>query len=335
MSVPAQSLAKAPVAKAPPPGARCFARGRPAIAKASPAPAHHFCTSLNAREVARAESELRKRFDTSLATPSKLVIDFGCDAAYPTIDEVVFEDGSGHGGTLRIVRFQRAGSSFAVRTISSSHYYQPSLTVGSGTIPASRLDALVARARVQMVARPHLIELSRDDGSGGILGGSFSSNDFHLRLALKDAEGRMTDRAFTGYESSESQEERLPMELASEPIIATINALPTIPGTIGDDDRQFFSARFISTMQGTRGATAWWVRERYIALASTLGTVDTIPVLVHEAVESVDVAGKERRRELIFDTVRAITGWDPRQAEDGTERTPDEAVRELAIECAG
>jgi hypothetical protein len=279
--------------------------------------------------VARAEAQVRKRYDTSFAGPHKLVVDFGCDVAFPTVDEAVFEDGSGHGGTLRIVHMSRMGSTFAVRAYSLSHYYGPGLTLTAGTIPAPRLDALLARARVQMLARPHLIELQEDDGTGGSGGGSFSSNDFHLRLSLVDSAGRRTDRGFTGYESSDSQDERLPMEIASEPLITAIAALPMSKAEITEEDRRFFSERFLLTMQG---APEWWVKERYIAMGAQLGTISTIPALVRVAAEARG-ATAERQRLLVFDAVQGITGWDPRKSDAGTVLSSDEAARALAVEC--
>lgn len=329
---PSTSAKKPPPPPPRTPGTLCFARGRPPATPPPSAPSHQYCPPLSAREVAHADAEIRKRFDTSYVKPNKLVVDFGCDPAYGTIDRVVFEDGAGHGGTLRIVRFTRSDDAFTVRAIARSHYFQPSITVSEGTIPASRLEPLLSHARVQMQARPHLIALSNDDAFGMGMGGYFSSNDFHLRLSLSDTAGRTTDRGFTGYETSDSQEQRLPMQIATEPLIAALAALPMTTVPVSEDDRTFFSERFNQTM---REDAYWWVKERYILSAASLGTMSTIPALVRVAQEPTDRVGAGRRRESAFDTVRAITGWDPRKADDGTDRTPDEAAQALAIECGG
>jgi hypothetical protein len=278
--------------------------------------------------VRRAEEQIRKRF-VFYEKPSKLVVDFGCDVARAEPAEIVLEDGSGHGGSLRIARLVRTGNVFTVRTLTSLHYFNPSLTVTDATVPAPQIDAMIARARVQMLARPHLVLLTTPDGSLG-MSGMFSSNDFHLRLSIVDDAGRTTDRFFTGYESSSSQEERLPMELATEPLVTLLNTLPTTASEVSDDDRTFFSERLRLMAQGN---AEWWVKERFVADARELGTVDVIPALVAIAREKSN-GGNTRRQDLAIDVLAKITGWNARIGEDGTPRTTEDAARALEEDCA-
>jgi hypothetical protein len=307
-------------------GEKCFARGRPRATLPASTDVSS-CGALDATEVKRAEEELRRRF-VAYEKPSKLVVDFGCDVAHSEAAEIVVEDGSGHGGSLRIARLVRAGNVFTVRTLSSLHYRKKGLSVTDATVPAAQVDAIIAQARVQMLARPHLVLLT-SPRDALVLTSSFSSNDFHLRLSIVDDAGRMTDRFFTGYPSSSSQEERLPLEIATEPLLALLSALPATASEVSDEDRTFFSARMRLMAQGH---AEWWVKERFAEDARELGTVDTIPALVAIAREKSN--GNTRRQDLAIDVLAKITGWNARIAEDGTTRTTDEAARALEEDCA-
>ncbi len=206
----------------------CWTKGRPS--KTAPTrvlDAHPYCARLDMNEVARVEARVRKDFVVT-EPPSKLVVDFGCEVAHGTVQEVFFEDGSGHGGTLRIVRFKRDGG----RIVS--------------------FDALIKSVRVPLLVRPHLVRMFDPNAKSLHVGGvSSSSRDFHLRLSFVDEEGRVTDRGFTGYESSTAQGDILPMNLATEPIqkLLAATSFTTAPAT--DEDRRMFTERFAVTLSGS------------------------------------------------------------------------------------
>jgi hypothetical protein len=263
--------------------------------------------------------------------PSRLVVDFGCDLASGDLAEVVFERGSGHGGSLDIVRMKKDGDVVHVRAIESSHYYNAGTGVRAGEMAAATLETMVARSRVAMLAKPHLISISVENG--GHMSGSYwgSSNDFTLGLRIVDTHGDATERSFTGYEGSMEQENILPMRLATEPFEKLLESLSLAEVAPDDEDARFFTARFVATMAGH---PYWWVKERYVALAARLGTPDAVPALVAVAREHGD-ASADRARDPALEAITRITGWDPRvDAYTGKKLDVDHAAERAARECA-
>ena len=322
----------APVTQAPVPvhESTCWAKGRPQPIVATKKDDSTFCAPIDGAELSRVEAKVRKEL-VDYQKPSKLVVDFGCDLAWGPLKEVIFEDGSGHGGSLRLVRFHRSLSIVEVRVLGSSHYQNPGFAVDTAQMSAKDLDALVARSRVAMLARPHFIPLFTP-GAGLGLSGMSSSNDFHLRLRLVDERGRTTDRHFTGYDSSNTQEEVVPMRLAAEPFEKLLSTIKlTREPSVTEEDKAFFMERFLETMHGDAHAY-WWIKERLVALSSTFGTIDAVPALV--ALTKQKGGGSvERTRDAAVTSIAAITGWDPRIDAQGRPRTIDQAVAAIAKEC--
>ena len=313
----------------------CWKRGRPHAAppkKPAVDDEDAYCASLDPAEVARVEARVRKEFSIT-SKPSKLVIDFGCLRASGTPASVVLEDGSGHGGSLRLVRFTRTPMGVDVRSIASSHYYNPGVVYGSGHLAIADFESLVAHAVVPLVARPHLVTLTNPNGIGG---GSFSmsSNDFHLLLRIVDDHGDLTERAFTGYDGSSSQGRVIPLRIAAEGFRHVLDTLPlTKENAPTDDDKLFFTQRFVEAMTHANDSFFWWVKERYVSLAVTLGTIDAVPALVAVAQKGGE-ASADRTRPVALAAIAAITGWDPRVDERGHPRTLDDAAALAAKECA-
>jgi hypothetical protein len=96
-----------------------------------------------------------------------------------------------------------------------------------------------------------------------------------------------------------------------------------------DDDKAFFSARFVATFAGT---PYWWVKERYVALAAELGTVEILPALSAIANERGETSA-DRTREPALRAIAKISGWDPMVGPRGEKRTLDEAAS-AANACA-
>ena len=318
-------------ARAVGPTSLCWPAGRPAAEIAPSARRNDACRPFDPAELARTEARIRKDF-VIYEPPSKLVIDFDCDAAASDTREVVFESGSGHGGNLRIVRFQREEATprarYAVRLIDSQHNGTLRLEVRTASIDARTFDAVVARARVAAVARPHAVKLV--DPKGGLgLSGTFSSNDFHLRITIVDDQGEETDRAFTGYESSDEQEAYLPMRIAAEPIQQLLGAAAFVTVAPTDIDRDLFTARLLATMSGK---PSWWIAERYVGVAAKLGTPAGIPALVR-VLKANGGASEPRAREAAVDAIAAITGWNPRLDRAGRVRGAAAAAAAAVAEC--
>ena len=310
----------------------CFRNGRPKAVVLEKKEEFPFCAAIDAAELARVEARLRKEI-VVYRKPSKLVVDFGCDALTSSVGEVVLEDGSGHGGTLRIVRFERTPSSVDVHMIASSHYFNAGTVISTARMGTADFDAMVVEARVAVLAKPHLIPLSVPSNGFGLgMSGSFSSNDFHLALALRDEEGHLVARHFTGYESSDAQEAILPMRMATERFEAALGSLAfTKEPAPTDDDKALFVRQFLAAMNGEH--PFWWITERYVALAAELGTIDVVPTLVRIAQKKGD-ASADRTRPVALAAIAALTGWDPRVDERGKPRDLDAAAAAAANECA-
>jgi hypothetical protein len=295
------------------------------------------CSALDATELARVEARVRKEVKGA-GKSTKLVVDFGCDHTLGDIQDVVFEDGSVHGSSLHLARIHRsaASASASVREIDCSHYTNKGLVVRSGDVPVAAFDAAVGASRVALLAKPHLIPLALHDGSIslGLFGYLDSnSNAFHLRLSLADERARVTDRSFTGCDSSDAQMEIVPMRIATEPWAKLLAATSLTPVAADDDDRRFFTLRFVSTFADH---PEWWVAERYIAVAASLGTIDALPTLVAllGKTEKGNVSD-ERLRDGALEAIAAITGWDPRvDPETHKARTMEEAAAAAIAECS-
>lgn len=286
------------------------------------------CLPLDPAEVARVEARIRAEL-VVYQKPSKLVVDFGCDVA-ATAEQVVFEDGAGHGGSLRIARFRRSQGGVEVTLIDSHHHGRRTVEVSEGMVEESAFDVAVGRGRVALVAKPHLVPLS---GGGLHLTASFSSYDFHLRLSITDGDGDTTDRGFTGYESSGDQEKYLPMRLAAAPVERLLDRAKLSVRKPTDADRRFVTKRFLLTFEGE---PYWWIRERYIGLVAALGTSDAVPVLVRAASTKPDPhdPSVERTRTAALDAIGAITGWDPWFDARGQRRDLEAAAIVAAAACA-
>lgn len=301
----------------------CWARGKPQMKVTAPK-ASTYCAPFEEAELKRVEARLRRDF-RGLEKHSRLIVDFGCDTASAQVREVLFESGNGHGGSLRLVRLQRESARVVVRMIERLQYsHEPSTRVKLAELEPGAFDRAIEQARVAMLARPHLIHLRTSQG-----GASFSSrDDFHVRIALTDPEGNTLDGQFTGYPSGREQERWLPMQLAAEPLAKLIQTATLQEVTASDEDRAYFSGRFVLTMSETPD---WWVKERYVAIAATLGTMDVVPALARLASTPGDGSVK-RTRTAAMEAIAAITGWDPR-VDEGTPRSDEEAARVAVVEC--
>ena len=201
------------------------------------------------------------------------------------------------------------------------------------SLDAHSFDALVASARVALLVKPHLVRMSdnrRTHHSGGL---SHTTRSFHQRLTLVDDEGRVTDRGFTGYEGSSAQESIMPMRFATEPFMKLLAAtsFTTVPAT--DDDRRMFTERFAVTLSDS---PVWWVRERYVAIAASLGTIDAVPLLVALVKANAAATGEgseARTLEAALDAIAKLTEWNPRVDAAGKPRTPQQAAAAVVEEC--
>jgi hypothetical protein len=287
--------------------------------------------ALDAREVARVETRLRKDFVLDYK-PSKLVIDFGCDGSVYPAEEVFFETGEGHGGGLTLARFRKDGQRWAFRWITSSRRFAPGLKAWSGEIASSQFDPVVARSRVALLARPHAVALADPDPAAVSFPSSrFSSHDIHLALSLVGSDGYVLERQFSGYEHTSGNDARvLPLQIATEPVSVLLAKAKPVEQPLGDEDRTLFTERFLAMMAGPR---TWWVKEHFVELAPHLGTLDVVPGLATLAAESGNDASVVRTRDHALDAIAALTGWDPRADGKGSSRPATDAGLAALEEC--
>lgn len=286
------------------------------------------CNPLEQSLVNGVERILRKRFQPTM-TMHKLVIDYGCDSM-SDVRDIDFEDGSGHGGSLRIFHLTREPGDpgkYDVRAIGYSGYYNTGIAYARGTIDAKKLEAALAAVRIAMIATLHDVSLYRDNsiGLGSI---SMSSHDFHLRIRLADSTEKFLDRTFSGYQSSYEQELRLPMELAAEPIVSALGKVTFTADAPTQADRELFASHFLATFERK---SAWWVTERMLELAPTLGTAEIIPAIIDWLVRGDP--NEPRIRETAVAALVAITGLDLRKDEGSSDRPLEEVIADYVREC--
>ncbi len=284
-----------------------------------------------------AESTLRSRYKP-VATHSRLFVDFRCDPVRGMPGEIVIETGSGHGQTLVLWRLTRTnpdqpyraqGISFRWARGGYTEYSYSiaedfELLLAHGEVARSAIDPHLERSRTAVAAILHEIDLIPPPGAGFGMRGRFSTADTHWLIRFADRDGAL-ERSYTGYMGSRAQSDLLPLQLAHEPLDKATSKIPWESGVPTDEDRAFFVDRFLATFGPDQG---WWVRERFLALASRLGSVELIPALL-------GAAAKTEWREPVqaINALAAITGWDIRYDDQGKPRPPADVAREYASEC--
>ncbi len=282
----------------------------------------------------RAEARVRK--ETQIAVkPSRLYIDVLCDPTTGALRELIYEDGDSRQGTLRIVWLREIDrGDWNVRVIESVHARgQRRVELKGGTIKALELRAPVDAARVALHVRANIVPIRNDSiGVRGTFGTTGAS--VYARMTVDDEEGHVVDRVYAGLLDTGSQIARLPIVAA----IATIDdALAKPKNKLGpieetDEDRAMYLRRLPLALALPAGES--WIKERYVNLATTFGTVDAIPLLAPLLAAEPVNAGDNGARESALDAIAAITGWNPRVAPDGKERTTAEAAAIAADECS-
>ncbi len=306
---------------------RCVVEQPPA--RATPTPAPPPCHRASKRIEKAVTPKVVRRFHP-MHTGGTARVDYGCDGLGAQIAEIVVETGSGHGGNLGLWRAtRRTDGTYDVRGMAYQgdsmigHAANPPFELATGTVALPDLE--IARAALTATIR-EVTPPPPPNGSLGISGWS-SSRDFHLLVRLTDADGRVVERQYTGYESSSNQLAYLGLEIAAD-ALAPIDALATKPGTATADDRALFIERFLAAVPHFDDTFYWWVMERYVDLARFLGTRQTIAgLLTRLLVADPTSRSKVDARADAVDAIANITGWDAR---DGGRSVEDAALAYLA-----
>lgn len=287
----------------------------------APAPG---CAPADARARASVELDLRKRYKVR-STGHKLVLDAGCDPLTSAPREIVIEGGSGHGGTLVLTQLSRNASAYDVRRLRWSEYHQRGLEIERASVPAAAVDAQLARVRAALLTTMREVEIPMPPGQGLGLSGTGSSMDYHSGITLRDAAGHALERHFSGY-ASEGLDE-LPIALASEALSRALASTKMTPDAANDGDRLFFAQRFANMARDPN--VFWWVEERFVSMASVLGTRPVLPPLAALAKKNFAQASPEERRHRgAVKAIGAVLGFDAEGLSSST------VVRRAELACA-
>ncbi len=345
---PEAAIASPPPAR--PVGAnRCWPDTPPKSRAAPKVYAADTCADHRQAEV-RLAKELAKQYDHTV-TGSVVDVTFACDPLTSEVEELVVETGSGHGGGLELWRARRKSgeASFEVLGIGNHGYYSPAskgqapVRIARGMISASVLDKALGKARPALTARVR--ELEPPPPPNGIWGRSFStsSGNFHLDFRLSDGMHELA-RHFTGYPGSSDQPRYLGLQAAWAAVGPLLEKLPFEPAEATADERDFFVTSFLRAAPRFDDDFAWWVRDRYVALAEHLGSRELVAallgVLASGLREGEAQPSDDRRREVAkrrleqpLATLARLTGWDPRKDDAGQERDLVAVAREVLAEC--
>lgn len=272
------------------------------------APACHRPPTALAKQL---EVEIAKDFVVT-ESGGKPKITFPCDGLGAVIDDIVFETGSGHGGTLSVYRAHRRGDSYDIRGVAIT---------GNGSSPrpnvpfhryTGRVTLDIAKLRAATTATITEVVPQRRPGETAGSMSSFSSNDFHVLIRLTDSEGRVVERRYTGYQNSSDQSRFLGLAVAEQAMSAVVDG-PTQPvpaNLIELEDRALFSDRFNAAVPHFDDAFYWWVMERYVDLARSLGTPKVIGgLLTRLTVKDPQDRSQVDARADALQALANITGW--------------------------
>jgi hypothetical protein len=188
---------------------------------------------------------------------------------------VVWESGSGHGHSLRLYRFHRAGDAMRVERIgyrmrrayaSANPPEDYPVTVETTDIarePARAMLALALRAcAVRLEPKP----AAADDGLVGRRRVWMSTGDFHSRVRIEEGARIVFDDSYTGYPGSRHEKQYVRVDACSGVFAAALRGLAWKARQAREDDRLFLLDR-----TGRFGRDAWWVRERLLVIVGALG----------------------------------------------------------------
>lgn len=343
-AVPEPALAPPPRSEA---ANRCLPDGPP---KPLPRePEHDVGLCVDHRKTERVlRPKLEKRYDRQ-TKDGTVEVSFGCDPLTASIVRIEVETGSGHGGSLQLWQLTRKDDEdhFDVLAVANDTYYgapakvgdQPGIFVARGAISVRDLETVLAEVRPLLTTRVRELE-PKGLGLGTV---SFSSADFHARIALEDDSGHVLARSYTGYPTSSSQQQYLGLRLAMtelSPVLEQVAFQPELPNA---ELRSWYVVTARRAWPRVQGQYAWWVRERLVAMAGKAGDRSLVPMVVQElrrGLREIEKAKAEDKKSLAdryltepLDVLARITGWDPRHPEDGSERALPEAAREAVSEC--
>lgn len=293
--------------------------------------------------------KLAKDYDRSIKG-STVDVSFGCDPLTSDLEELVIETGYGHGGNLEVWRIKadKDGQSYEVLALGHAGYYRPkepgdTVQIGRGRFTKAQLEKALSTARPALTAIVR--ELEPPPLPNVFSGRSFStsSGNFHHYFRLFDGMHEL-ERHFTGYPGSGDQPRYVGLQLAMEALRPLLDGVKLEADRASADERDFFVTSFLAAAPRFDDDFAWWVRDRYVRMASELGTPELVPALVEVLAhglaegdrETDEVRKKEVHERRLADpiaTLVKITGWDPQKDETGAVRPTAAVAKDMLTEC--
>ncbi|MCB9753663.1 MAG: hypothetical protein H6713_27285 [Myxococcales bacterium] len=312
------------------------------------------------RRPARRDAALTRRVREEWhkeADDSKLVITHGCDRLAETIDELIVERSSGHGHSLYLERIERQDDgSYAFVRLDYGPYGAPmprelearsewdwaaadGAKVHVATIPGARVEATLRRFRAALQVQVE--ERVPPPPPGTLRGGgySWSSRDFHIAYHMVDSAGRGGQGFWVGYEGSGEQARWLPLDLAREAWVELV-ASEELDAQLQERaptaaDRDLFAERFATARGRGDEYGYWYLRERLLGMARTLGDTRLMTDLfaIARAEGEPHAVSRERSRATAVDVLVGLTGYDPRFDAQGAPRPGAAAAADMLARC--
>ncbi len=325
--VPVSAEAPPPSEPPPPPPSPCGEV--PPVPAALPEPDRpETCGAPPVALEASVATDLKTRFQP--ASPGiTLGVKLRCDGLDAPVDTVTFAHGAGHGFNLSLYRFSRDDERFVVRGMryQEGGYIKrpPKLTLVEGEVPSVDVDAVIAQARLALSADLTEVVPPPPPGTLGLRGFSSSSHDFHIAVELRTQRHRRQGR-FSGYAGSSTQLKYLGLRLIEDALQPWLSKLTELDREPNDEDRALFADHFLHEAPHFDDDFNWWVKERYVAMAKTVGSRALIVPLVSRLKNQDDRSTKDTTDDALA-AMLTITGW------DGAERNNPDPAREHRIDA--
>ncbi|HEY3255542.1 MAG TPA: hypothetical protein VGJ91_16400, partial [Polyangiaceae bacterium] len=234
--------------------------------------------------------------------PSRIFVSFGCVPACDALS-IVFESADEREQTLLLVGLfahGTFGTDYATTALRlalvrpalplSGYASQPgevfAVEAAHGSVASSAFG--LERVRTAMAATIQEVPLA------GFMGGTRgTSGTHHVHRLLRDScslldqssDAGLLERRYSGLNESTSATDSalLPIELASEPILKSVQTLHFGQPGASAEARRFERLLFAKRFQSTFATAEPWLRELYLALAARVGEPELIPAILEPA----------------------------------------------------
>jgi len=345
-SAPAPAADTCPAANTTPPRALQTPRPPPSDAE---------CRSFPRKLTRRIEKAARKTWFRAFSD-STLEVTFGCDAFGAELGELIFEQSWGHGFSLDLYRIRpRDEDAYEVTWLRYGAFgtrlerdpdHPPTAwesaardgaTVQTAIVPADLIETMLLELRAVM--QLHIREIEPPPPESGVVRlGSVgtSSADFHAAYRFVDSAGFGQQDFWAGYQGSTDQDRWVPIALAEDAFSRFVYAEDVsalfVERVPTDADLDFFAERFATARDRGDEFGFWYVRERMLAMARTVGDERLVPDLL-DLLSLPGGYSEDRSRGVVVDILVRLLGHEVRYAEDGSERTVDDAAKALLSTC--